>query len=522
MGLICFFIVLNISHYSTQLFSNNYGISFENHSKNNSHSESFSYNVRTDSMPDNLSLEINSNELFTYDSIVNLSVNADNATYMKFKNEGYSWSDWEPYSKNKLWALSDKSGLKTVQVMFKDDYNNITNPINDTIVKITSNIFFLNSLTTNTIDEIEEMGIYAEIETNQVGFIEIKKQTNQFTETGDVSNDLTVLHYYSFKIYNESFIESPDIINKVKFQLFYDPSEISNVNDLSLVKYTEDGNWVDIDFILNQEENYIEFETSSLSIYCLGLKSMSINIFFIILFSVIGSVSISSSYFVIKRKNKKKEGAVREKIKQFRKKSLPELPSPSKTINKPVITTEIKPKKLKPLAPIPLPPELALKEEEELIKTEKEVKVRKHSLYCIVHRGDATGSVYICPNCQTIYCERCAKVIKLKGESCWTCNNEIELSVSKIEKVRLLEFSSKEILTERIQKDKTLYNFIHENKNIEEFPEVLDYEFTLLSQKELDEIDLLDLNVDEKKEFISELLSMSVDNRQKILKSMLK
>ncbi len=63
----------------------------------------------------------------------------------------------------------------------------------------------------------------------------------------------------------------------------------------------------------------------------------------------------------------------------------------------------------------------------EIRKTEAEVSVEKESHICLVHRGKITGAVYICPECETYYCMKCANVLKEKGETCWVCHTQIDL-----------------------------------------------------------------------------------------------
>jgi hypothetical protein len=60
-------------------------------------------------------------------------------------------------------------------------------------------------------------------------------------------------------------------------------------------------------------------------------------------------------------------------------------------------------------------------------RTEKEVQVEKEKHFCVVHRGKIAGAVYICPECETYYCMKCAIVLKKKSEKCWACNNKIEI-----------------------------------------------------------------------------------------------
>ena len=70
---------------------------------------------------------------------------------------------------------------------------------------------------------------------------------------------------------------------------------------------------------------------------------------------------------------------------------------------------------------------LSSEELEELLKTEEEVAVEKEKHICIVHRRDFLGTVYLCPNCESFYCLRCATMLKGKCENCMVCNSKIDL-----------------------------------------------------------------------------------------------
>ena len=74
---------------------------------------------------------------------------------------------------------------------------------------------------------------------------------------------------------------------------------------------------------------------------------------------------------------------------------------------------------------IPTSLELSEIEKEELKKTESEVDVEEKEAICLVHKGAIVGTVYICPNCKTYYCLKCANALINKGEKCWTCEREI-------------------------------------------------------------------------------------------------
>ena len=69
-------------------------------------------------------------------------------------------------------------------------------------------------------------------------------------------------------------------------------------------------------------------------------------------------------------------------------------------------------------------------EKEELEQTESELGIEKSEFICIVHKGTIDGAVYICPNCKTFYCVRCANALKEKGEKCWSCESEVSVSIT--------------------------------------------------------------------------------------------
>ncbi|MFX1237149.1 MAG: NosD domain-containing protein, partial [Promethearchaeota archaeon] len=65
------------------------------------------------------------------------------------------------------------------------------------------------------------------------------------------------------------------------------------------------------------------------------------------------------------------------------------------------------------------------KEEKE--KTESEVKIEKRKVTCIVHKGPIIGPSYVCPICEVFYCMNCVKMLKSKGDKCWSCHSDFKL-----------------------------------------------------------------------------------------------
>ena len=71
--------------------------------------------------------------------------------------------------------------------------------------------------------------------------------------------------------------------------------------------------------------------------------------------------------------------------------------------------------------------ELSEVEKKELKKTESEVVVAGAKFICVVHKGPIEGRIYLCPHCHTLYCVKCAGVLKDKGEKCWSCEKDFDI-----------------------------------------------------------------------------------------------
>ena len=136
----------------------------------------------------------------------------------------------------------------------------------------------------------------------------------------------------------------------------------------------------------------------------------------IIMIIIIGAV-VLGGFFAIRARSKK------EKIISLPKKTLPEM----KPLETGKILVPAKAKKIKKEDGRDDKKELTSEEREELAKTEKEVGVEEKEFICVVHKGPIVGNVYICPNCRTFYCVKCATALKEKGEHCWSCEKEIQL-----------------------------------------------------------------------------------------------
>ncbi|MHA1294334.1 MAG: hypothetical protein ACTSQJ_16950 [Promethearchaeota archaeon] len=45
--------------------------------------------------------------------------------------------------------------------------------------------------------------------------------------------------------------------------------------------------------------------------------------------------------------------------------------------------------------------------------------------FCLFHKGDIQGEVYICPKCKSKYCKECAIKAKSEGKTCIKCKQLI-------------------------------------------------------------------------------------------------
>jgi tetratricopeptide (TPR) repeat protein len=73
---------------------------------------------------------------------------------------------------------------------------------------------------------------------------------------------------------------------------------------------------------------------------------------------------------------------------------------------------------------------------------EKEVVVYKDSKICLVCKGNVGGfDIYVCPECNSIYCKDCAQAIIKIENICWTCEKFIDES----KPVKLHEFDHEEL-----------------------------------------------------------------------------
>jgi len=69
---------------------------------------------------------------YTNSTTIHLKLEYNNATHMRFKNEGEDWSNWEPINSEKTWNVSSGNGSKTVYAQIKNS-NGFSPTLDDTI-----------------------------------------------------------------------------------------------------------------------------------------------------------------------------------------------------------------------------------------------------------------------------------------------------------------------------------------------------------------------------------------------------
>jgi hypothetical protein len=87
--------------------------------------------------PNGLWVTVNDGAACSDSANVTLTMSATGAAQMRFRNEGGTWSAWEPFTTSKLWTLSSSRGTKTVGFQAHDGCGNTANEVTDTIVRAT-------------------------------------------------------------------------------------------------------------------------------------------------------------------------------------------------------------------------------------------------------------------------------------------------------------------------------------------------------------------------------------------------
>ena len=59
--------------------------------------------------------------------------------------------------------------------------------------------------------------------------------------------------------------------------------------------------------------------------------------------------------------------------------------------------------------------------------SQKEITYYRERKICLVCKGKVTGfNTFICPTCEALYCENCARALTLLENACWVCKGPID------------------------------------------------------------------------------------------------
>ncbi len=118
-------------------------------------------------------------------------------------------------------------------------------------------------------------------------------------------------------------------------------------------------------------------------------------------------------------------------------------------------------------------------EQKALEETEAEVSIHREKFVCVVHKGPIEGDNYLCPNCFTFYCLKCAKTLKDQGDNCWTCGTEIKLKSSlkisseTLEEVQKLEDKMNNLKKTAANLDESFYSGAIEQEDYQKMKETI-------------------------------------------------
>ena len=59
--------------------------------------------------------------------------------------------------------------------------------------------------------------------------------------------------------------------------------------------------------------------------------------------------------------------------------------------------------------------------------SQKEIAYYREKKICLVCKGKVTGfNTFICPTCDALYCETCARALTVLENACWVCKGPID------------------------------------------------------------------------------------------------
>ena len=90
--------------------------------------------------------------------------------------------------------------------------------------------------------------------------------------------------------------------------------------------------------------------------------------------------------------------------------------------------------------------------------TEEEVMFHKEKKICLVCKGKVGRYMFMCPECDGLYCQNCANALENSENMCWVCNGPInsEKPVTPLENEKEVESKVLDKSSRIIKSDKDL------------------------------------------------------------------
>ncbi len=87
--------------------------------------------------------------------------------------------------------------------------------------------------------------------------------------------------------------------------------------------------------------------------------------------------------------------------------------------------------------------------------TEEEITFYREQKLCLVCKNKVLGFTFICPECNALYCEKCARALSKVENSCWVCNSPFDKTkpVKKIQPEKEGEITVEKDIHKNLPKD---------------------------------------------------------------------
>ncbi len=89
--------------------------------------------ITVDHRPDDLKIVIENGKKYTNTNLVTLELSSNNPGEMSLRNEGETWTNWEPLTSTKTWQLREGLGYKRVEFRMRNSYGECFNEAYDVI-----------------------------------------------------------------------------------------------------------------------------------------------------------------------------------------------------------------------------------------------------------------------------------------------------------------------------------------------------------------------------------------------------